>query len=81
MFTQLDLTLSCFLVSTTFISNWGELGRKLRSWEREIDGATDEEWETKEECPGVAEQDSTGSSSTTLEGELRRFETEDKPFL
>ena len=61
-------------------SNWGELERKLRSREREIDGATDEELETEEEGPGAAEQDSTESSSTTLEGELRRFETEDKPF-
>ena len=52
----------------------------MRSREREIDGATDEELETEEECPGAAEQDSTESSSTTLEGELQRFETEDKPF-
>ena len=58
----------------------GELERQLRSREREIDGATDEELETEEECPGETEQDSTESSATTLEGERRRFETEDKPF-
>ena len=61
-------------------SNMGEFERQLRSREREIDGATDEELETEEECPGETEQDSTESSATTLEGERRRFETEDKPF-
>ena len=61
-------------------SNMGQLERKFRSREREICRAINEELDTKEECPGVAEQDSTESSSTTLEGERQQFEREDKPF-
>ena len=75
MFTQVDPTLSCLLVSTTVKVTWASWKGNSEAEKEKLIGLLIKSWILKKSVQG------TESSSTTLEGERQRFETEDKLYV
>ena len=75
MFTQVDPTLSCLLVSTTVKVTWASWEGNSEAEKEKLIGLLIKSWILKKSVQG------TESSSTTLEGERQQFETEDKLYV